>query len=470
VALYKQPVARACVLGVLAGVIYFAGTLYWVTGVMATYGGLSTLAAVLINLLLIAYQASYLTAFAMAMSRLTRHGGPWTVMVAPLVWVTMELGRTHLLTGFPWVLLGYSQVSVLPIAQLASVVGVFGLSGLVVTASASLAVVVLSGEPTRRASYLPLAATSFGVAAILLWGSLRIGRGELTLQGDGVRVGLIQGNVAQADKGDGRRSADVLRHYLEMTRQAIVQGAQVVLWPESSTTFYFGEDRTATDQIRALAQQTRVPILLGSDQIERGEPAKYYNAAFLVKADGSDGGVYRKMHLVPFGEYVPLKHLFFFMARLVEAVSDFSPGESAVLLPVNGHQLSTSICYEVVYPDLVRTFVREGSELISTITNDAWFGPTSAPYQHFAQASMRAIENGRYLVRAANTGISGIVDPYGRVLAASRLFEPAVVVGGARFLHRATIYTRTGDLFAYACSVATLALLLSPRRSYTMHR
>src|ERR1051325_4429067 len=138
------------------------------------------------------------------------------------------------------------------------------------------------------------------------------------------------------------------------------------------------------------------------------------------------------MHLVPFGEYVPAKSLFFFASPLVEAVSGFSAGETATLLPADSHQVSTAICYEVVYPDLVRQFVTGGSELLTTITNDAWFGDTSAPYQHFEQASMRAIEEGRYMVRSANTGISGIVDPYGRVVERSDLYKPAVVVEEAR--------------------------------------
>ena len=249
-----------------------------------------------------------------------------------------------------------------------------------------------------------------------------------------------------------------------MTREAIAQGAQAVLWPESSTPFFFEEDKPNAEQVRALARDAQVPLLFGSDQMERGTPPRYFNAAFLVRPDGTTGGVYRKMHLVPFGEYVPLKKLLFFAAPLVEAVSDFSPGLDPALLPIGGHPVSTAICYEVVYPDLVRRFVRNGSQLLTTITNDAWFGRTSAPYQHFEQASMRAIENGRYLVRAANTGISGIVDPYGRVIVASRIFEPAVIVGEARFLQSTTVYTRIGDVFAYASSVATLALLAVSRR------
>ena len=191
---------------------------------------------------------------------------------------------------------------------------------------------------------------------------------------------------------------------------------------------------------------------------------KFYNAAFLVRPDGTTGGVYRKMHLVPFGEYVPVKKLLFFAAPLVEAVSDFSAGDEASLLPVGTHLVSTAICYEVVYPDLVRRFVAGGSEMLTTITNDAWFGQTSAPYQHFEQASMRAIEEGRYLVRAANTGISGIVDPYGRVVERTAIFQRAVVVGEARFLKTSTFYARHGDVLAYASVLATLALLVLARR------
>jgi apolipoprotein N-acyltransferase len=163
---------------------------------------------------------------------------------------------------------------------------------------------------------------------------------------------------------------------------------------------------------------------------------------------------------VPFGEYVPMQKMLFFAAPLVQAVSDFSAGDDATLLPVDGHLVSTAICYEVVYPALVRRFVTGGSEMLTTITNDAWFGPTSAPYQHFEQASMRAIEEGRYLVRSANTGVSGIVDPYGRVLARSAIYEPAVLVGEARFLSTSTFYARHGDVLGYASVLVTAVLLV----------
>jgi apolipoprotein N-acyltransferase len=285
---------------------------------------------------------------------------------------------------------------------------------------------------------------------------------DWTRAGEPVRVGLIQGNVDQAQKWDPARATAILDDYLRMTRRAIAQGAELVVWPESSTPFFFEEveDRAGAEQVRTIARQARVPILLGSVEVEHGSKEKYYNSAFLVRADGTTGGVYRKIHLVPFGEYVPLRGLLFFAAPLVEAVPETSPGDSAVLLPVDGHLVSTAICYEIVYPALVRRFVAGGSELLTTITNDAWFGRTSAPYQHFAQASMRAIENGRYLVRSANTGISGVVDPYGRVVAQSRIFEPAVILSQARFLQTSTFYTRHGDVFAYASVVVAVAMLV----------
>jgi apolipoprotein N-acyltransferase len=472
--------SRATAIGFVTGLVYFTGTLYWITRVMAVYGGLQPFVAVLVNGLLITYLALFPALFAVATRRLVLSYGPRALLAAPLVWVTTELGRTYLLTGFPWVLLGYSQVSVLPIAQVASLFGVYGLSALVASVSAAVAFSVgpakagqysSSAGPAKAGHYtssvvsafrrtLPLAAVLILVVALAAWGSFRVGRGSLAA-GTPVRVALVQGNVEQDQKWDPRRATDIFDNYLRMTRQAIAQGSDLVVWPESSTPFTFEMEHAAADSIRRIARDARVPILLGSDQIERGAPTRYYNSAYLVRADGSTGAVYRKMHLVPFGEYVPLKRLLFFAEPLVEAVSDFSAGDSAVLMTVDGHSISTAICYEIVYPDLVRRFVAAGSELLTTITNDAWFGDTSAPHQHFAQAAMRAIENGRYLVRAANTGISGVVDPYGRVLDQSRLFEPAVVTATVTYRTEKTLYTRIGDLFAYMAVLTTIAMLIA---------
>ncbi len=466
-----QPVTllRASALGLTSGVVYFAGTLYWMSGVMSVYGMLHPLVAGVLNAAFVVYLSLYVSVFAILMRRFLIAFGLRALAVAPLVWTTMELGRAYLFTGFPWVLLGYSQATVLPIAQLASVVGVFGVSGLVAAANAAVV-----GVAMRRA-YVPAAAVALLIGGIALWGGARARDAALTRSGQPMRVGLVQGNVDQAQKWDVSRSVAIFGDYLNMTQQAIGRGAALVIWPESSTPFRFEEDLMGAARLRTLAKESRVPILFGSDHVEwRGSgPArrvdKEFNSAFLVRADGTTGGVYHKMHLVPWGEYVPLKKLLFFVGPLVEAIgTGFDAGTEPTLLTVGDHRVSVAICYEVIYPDLVRRFVRGGSELLTTITNDAWFGPTSAPYQHFEQASMRAIEEGRYLVRAANTGISGIVDPYGHVLERTDIYHPALVVGDVRLLTAATIYAQAGDVFAYASATATLVLLglsrAKPRR------
>jgi apolipoprotein N-acyltransferase len=217
--------------------------------------------------------------------------------------------------------------------------------------------------------------------------------------------------------------------------------------------------------LRELAREVRVPILFGSDQVDRtAEGLRLYNSAFLVTPEGTTAAVYRKIHLVPFGEYIPLKEWLYFVSPLVDRLAEFAPGTSMVMLPVGEHRINTAICYEVVYPSLIRQAVLEGSQLLTTITNDGWYGYSSAPYQHFAMASMRAIEQGRYLARAANTGISGVVDPYGRIVRESAIFEQVGLVEEARILTGHTIYASIGDVVPYASLLLVVAALLAVRR------
>ena len=297
------------------------------------------------------------------------------------------------------------------------------------------------------------------------WGAWRVAGGALTREGAPLRVGLIQGNIAQEDKWNPREARRIFTTYIAMTRDAVKRGAEFVIWPESSTPFMFEEDDIGEESLRALAREVRVPILFGSDQVDRsGETLRLYNAAFLVTPTGDTAAVYRKMHLVPFGEYIPGKQLLYFVSPLVERMAEFAPGAAMVVLPVGEHRINTAICYEVVYPSLIREAVADGSQLLTTITNDAWYGQSSAPYQHFALASMRAIEEGRYLARAANTGISGVVDPYGRVVQQSAIFEQAGIVETVRILTTRTIYSRIGDAIAYLSIVITVLALLFIRR------
>ena len=454
VALRGASPRRGFLLGLLSGFIHYAGTVYWTGATVSTFGGLPVIVAAIVAGLLALYMAAYIAVFGAITAILIRRfqfAGLW---LAPAVWVSLEYLRGILIGGFPWIPLGNTMVTFLPIAQLASLVGVQGLSLFVATLNVGFAIAAVASGRRRTIG----AAVSFLlIVSVSLWGGLRLRSNTLT-QGTPIRVGLIQGNIAQTDKWNPDRAGMILDRYLQLSQQAVQNGAQFLIWPESSTPFNFEEDISG-GVVRGLARTLNVPLLLGSDEVEDGDPPKHYNAAFMLDTHGTTAAVYRKIHLVPFGEYVPFQRLLFFVGPLVEAVSAFSRGTRVTMMPVQGHMVSTAICYEVTYPALQREAVLEGSELLTTITNDAWYGDSSAAYQHFEMAAMRAIEQGRYLVRSANTGISGIVDPYGRVLIRTQLFETVAVVGEARFVQSKTVYATIGDLAAYLSAAVVMVAL-----------
>jgi apolipoprotein N-acyltransferase len=444
---------RGFTLGLLTGIVHYAGTVYWTSGTVATFGGLSWFVAVPVAFLLVLYMSLYLGLASAAAAVMMQRFGYAGLLMAPAAWVAAEYARAHIFGGFPWIPLGNAVVSLLPVVQIASVFGVYGVSWVLALLNALLALIVMSNGRVRLLS---------GVAAVALlvsvsvWGAARISDNRLTREGTPVRVGLIQGNVPQTEKWDPSRAAAIFERYLRMTRAAAAEGAEFIIWPESATPFYFDEDPRSAHRVRQLVSDIQVPLLFGTDEVEPGDPPKYYNSAFILSESGATAAVYRKMFLVPFGEYVPFGTLLSFVGPLVDAVSAFSPGQRVTMLPVDGHMVSTAICYEVVYPHLIRQGVLHGAELLTTITNDAWYGETSAPWQHFDLATMRAIEQGRYLARAANTGISGIVDPYGRVTLRTNLFETVAPIGEVRLIRELTVYAKIGDIAAQLAVLLTL--------------
>ncbi|MET0215970.1 MAG: apolipoprotein N-acyltransferase [Vicinamibacterales bacterium] len=444
---------RAFFLGLLTGVVHYAGTLYWTSGTVRTFGGLSLPVALFVAGLLVLYMSLYIGGMAAASAVMIRRFGVTGLLLAPVALVSAEYLRAYAFGGFPWIPLGSAVVTLLPLAQLASVGGVYLLSWVLAFLSACFA---LAAVQPGRARISAVAAALGLLTVTSIWGAARIQSAALTREGTPVSIGLIQANIPQSEKWDPSRARAIFQRYLQMTREAAAKGAHFILWPESATPFYFHEDPPAAEHVRDLVRETGTPLLFGTDEIERGSPDRYYNSAFMLDPAGATAAVYRKMFLVPFGEYVPFGDLLTFVAPLVEAVSAFSPGTRVTMMPVDGHMVSTAICYEVVYPHLIRAGVREGSELLTTITNDAWYGESSAPFQHFELAKLRTIEQGRYLVRAANTGISGIVDPYGRELARTNLFETTTVIGEARFIQSRTVYATIGDLAAQLAVLLTL--------------
>lgn len=454
---------KALQLSLVACAVFFLGTVYWTGEVIVTFGGVPPAVAAIGVVMMSIYLALYHTVGLFVTSRVIVRLGSRGLFFAPVGWVGGEFLRGFMLGGFPWIPLGTSQVTVLPVAQLASVLGVYGLSALVAYVNATVAFAMVR---TGRGRVTAIAAAAVLVLGIGAWGTWRIADGRLTREGAPIRIGIVQPNIEQTAKGDRSESRRIFTTHIAMTRDVVRRGAEYVLWPESALPldFQYGlDDDPRNDDMRALAREVKVPILFGSDQqLPNQRSISLYNAAFLLAPDGALAAVYRKIHLVPFGEFIPLQDWLSFLSPLAEGAVGFSPGEAMVMLPVNGHQTSTAICYEVVYPSLIRDSVNMGSELLTTITNDGWYGTSSAPYQHFAMAALRAVEQGRYLARAANTGISGLVDPYGRSVQQSAIFEQVGLVGEARFLTGRTIYAVIGDVVAQASLGATLlaALLL----------
>ena len=431
------------------------------------YGGLPTWVAALIAVLLALYQGIFPAFFGWLVARAVARRGMTGVWLASPFWVVTEWlrGSVGVGDGFPWVSLGSSQASVIPIVQLASVVGLYGLSMLLALVSSAAAALALSRQ---RAHVRGAIAVAMLVLVIAVCGMLRVTWGTLATDGPSLRVGLVQGNVAQENKYDPRYRDAIINSYVALSRQTIGAGAGLVVWPEAATPFFFDLDAVLSDPIRKLAAQSRTPFIIGTDELEPGQggaPNRIYNSAVLLGADGRSHGAYRKIRIVPFGEYVPAKKMLFFVGPLVEAVSDFSAGTEPIVLDAGGKRVSVSICYESVYPWLSRAFVQRGSQLLATITNDAWFGTSSAAYQHFDQGALRAVEEGRYLVRAANTGISGAVDPYGRVLARTRLFETMALTVDVRLLDRRTIYSYAGDVVVWLSLALCAWGLVPPKRS-----
>jgi apolipoprotein N-acyltransferase len=445
---------RALLEGWVAGLAFFLALLRWLTHTMSTYSQLPMAAAVLVLFLMSAYLALFWGGVAWALAWLRGRLGAWVLWLAPALWVTAELGRTYLLSGFPWGLLGYVPSRRLLVIQIAAWTGVYGVSALLVLVNTALAWAAVERRARGAVAALLLAAAAVG-------GTLLVGRAHLApVDAPTLPVTVVQGNIPQAVKWDAGFKAETLRIYGELTRAA-APGSRLVVWPEAAVPAYVRFEPGALRWLTDLAAGVRVPLLVGVPDAETdGRTVHYLNSAFLVDAAGVRAR-YDKMHLVPFGEYVPLKRLLFFVEAIAAEIGDFTPGRQVTILPLEGTPFGTVICYEVIFPGLFRRFVAEGASFMTNITNDAWFGDSGGPLQHLQMVPLRAVENRIAIVRAANTGVSAFVLPSGAV--------PTVLPLGARGTLRAevplrrgeTFYTRFGDVFAYACLAMSGAALAS---------
>jgi len=451
---------RSFRLGYVTGAVSALGLLYWISFVVVQYGGIPLPVGIAIMITLCLAFALFPSAFAWIVARLVASFGPVGLLGAPFVWVGTELLRAHTAFQFPWCQLGYSQYRTLPVIQIASITAVYGVSFLLVASSALLAFAVVERRPAIRRIGL----AGLGVLVVGVWGYGTWSLGRPLPQSGQIRVGLVQGGIRQEDKWMPGRVLDNLESHLELTEKAAAEGARLVIWPESSVPFFWGEAPAISARLQATALLRDIYLFFGNDDREEDEDGeeRIYVGAKLIDPEGEVEARYRKMQLVPFGEYVPLQPLFTLggrvAAKAVQQVSDFSPGTEPVVAEVEGHLIGGYICYEAIFPALVRRFTVAGAELLVNVTNDAWYGTTSAPHQHMAMAAFRAVENRRYMVRAANTGITAVVDPWGRILEPTTLFDRALLVREVPFIAQRSFYTRWGDVFARTCLAVGLAL------------
>jgi apolipoprotein N-acyltransferase len=479
IALDSSRRSHAFWLGWLAGIISSTGIMSWVVTAMHTYGNVPLPISYGIMLLLTAYLGLFVALYSAGVVWFRMLIPRYGLFAAPCLWVTLELLRTYLLSGLPWSLLGYSQHRQLDVIQIADHLGVYGVSFLIVLTNVALAELYLWLMPLFRGfrpARLPWElVTTSAMLVGLSWAystSLIVNQGmerpKATLQ-----VGVVQPNIDQGMKWDQAYRDETLRRFDRLTA-SFGSGTDLVVWPEAATPFIYEREPMYQLQLVSMANRAWAPLLFGSPAVRFDTDRKAFllNSAYLLSPEGQLLGRYDKQHLVPFGEYIPLKSsLLFFLDKLVEGIGDFQPGGGTTILSYQPKpserwpsprtvQFGVVICYEVIFPDLVRRMAAAGAEFLVTITNDAWFGDSSAPWQHFSMVVFRSVENHLAFARAANTGISGFIDPFGRVIEASTVFTETALQAAIPIRQARTFYSRHGDVFAYGCMLICLFLCL----------
>jgi len=458
-------------LGFVNGIVYYAGSCYWMGEVMHNYGGLSGGVSVLI---MVAFSLAAGSAHALfgGFVTLVASRPRWALralVLTPFFWVAMEMLYRSRVWSFPWDLLGTVLVDNIPLSRIATVTGTYGLSFEIMLVNAAFASAFLG--PRRRRS-LVLA------GCILLCGILEMGRYvEPPPSPMNGTARLVQQNVALNQEWTPQSFEALLG---ELEKLSVPQPGELmageplpdlIIWPESPAPFFENDPRVRRT-LSSIAQQTHAYVLAGTlGAVHGGDANELYNSAQLVAPNGDWIARYDKIHLVPFGEYVPLKDFFalLHMKKLVQEVGNFVPGTERMVLPVHSYKVGTFICYESSYPDEVREFVANGATLLVNISNDGWFGDSPAPWQHLRMARMRAIENQRWVLRSTNTGISASIDPFGRIVQQARRNVRVAVDVPYGIVTSTTFYSRHGDWFAWlcalVCAIITIGAVFAPRQA-----
>ena len=459
---YSPTLFRGVLLAYFSGVFWYAGTCYWIFHVMHVYGGLSEPIAAGVLVLFCLYLALYHAFFGLLLGLLTRSrffANARVLILVPVLWVGVELARAHI-TSFPWDLLGYAQINNLPLTRIATATGVYGLSFIVALVNTIFALGFLLPRERRMS-----------VALVAVLGAIALESGAAVpypaVHPDHVSA-LVQVNLPILE-------GDWPPAYYDTTIAQLVQlstdGARampassnprMIVWPEAPAPFFTSDPRFQ-HWMSALAQDSRSNLIVGTFGVTAGKKPQnpdVFNSAQLVEPDGSMAARYDKIHLVPFGEFVPFRSFLSFAESLLHGIADLSRGNQRNLLAVDDHKVGAFICYESIFPDEVLKFAQNGAELFVNISDDGWYGNYGAPGQHLNMARMRAIENGRWLLRATNNGITVSISPLGELVATAPRNVRTVLQAPYSFESGTTFYTRHGDWFAHACAIISVLALI----------
>lgn len=472
ISLWNKKPEQAFKAGFFMGLPYFFGTLYWIYHSINHYGGVSFISSLCIVFLLCLYLSLYTGLFALFFSIKIRSTRFPALFIAPVLWVTLEFIRSYALTGFPWSSIGYTQYRFLHAIQFADITGIYGVSFFVVAVNGAIADFFIMKRRLQDMPLFSLSQTAVGfvllsvsIIAIFIYGYWHLHENR---PGKPIRVSIIQGNIEQDKKWETAYQKEVLDTFKELSKTAVTRAPSLIVWPETSVPFYFNYDKAYIREFTDFQRELNAYLLFGSILIKEAPPegSRYLlaNSAILLDPDGKTSYIYDKIHLVPFGEYIPLRKILFFLDKLVVGIGDYVPGKHYLRAETPYGSFGTHICYEIIFPGLVRKFYSRGGDFMVTITNDAWFGRTTGPYQHFSMAVFRAIENRKPLIRAANTGVSGFIDSNGRILGTMPIFQKEVMTMDVMTDSYRSFYSKYGDLFSYLCIIITVLLLMSVSR------
>lgn len=461
VALYGRDTKTGFMSGIFLGIPYFFITQYWIYHSIDYYGGVPFLLSISVVFLLCLYESLYTAVFGMFTAYFTsKKRTSLLSAIAPFLWVALEFLRAHLFTGFPWSLLGYTQERFLPFIQIADITGIYGISFIVMLINTAIADIIISlilKKSKYQKESIFVIITTFVIFVIsIYYGIHRIKEiNEITLSSKKIKIAIIQGNIDQSQKWDNRYQKYVFERYMDLTRTSMRENPQLIVWPETALPFYPDLNREMTEKFKSFVREIKTPLLTGAvlvrDKRIINNTLSYSitNSAILYDKNGNETFIYDKIHLVPFGEYIPLKNLLFFINRLVEGIGEYKAGTSYKQAKLKWGTFSTIICYEAIFPALVRRLIGKSGNFLINITNDAWFGKTSGPYQHFSISRFRAIENRVPLVRAANTGISGFISLTGEVSKKLDIFKTGILIAKIPLVNIKSFYKYYGDVFSY---------------------